>query len=79
MKASRLGVWPILRAFLYPLFAVYLKKGASPRGGGACQCQSPGSQGRSWINLDYKIQKKGGFFPGIGGSLATLKADPGLS
>jgi hypothetical protein len=47
MKESILGVRPVLKAFLYPLFAIYPKKGASPRGGVGFQCHSPGSQGRS--------------------------------
>jgi len=41
-------------AFLYPLLAVYPKKGASPRGCVSLQCHSLGSQGRFSMKPDFK-------------------------
>jgi hypothetical protein len=45
-----------LFTFLYPLLAVYPKKGASPRGCTSFLCHSPGSQGRFLMMPDSKIQ-----------------------
>jgi hypothetical protein len=68
-----------LFAFLYPLLAMYPKKGASPKGCTSFQCHSPGSQGRFLMMPDSKIQYVLFHWLASGGSLATLRDAPCLS